>query len=287
MYLMSDYDSALQTILGRGVLTPDRTGIGRITYPGITCRYVLDVDGRFPIISRRKIFPKSIFAELLWFLSGSTNTLNLNKLGSKIWDPWKNKSFDEDYGEGELGPVYGFQLRHFGANYADMISGIPGVNRGFDQLQYMVGELKNNKHSTRILFDLWNPNDIHLMRLPPCHFHFQAVVNGNDELTGILTQRSADFPIGVPANVQFYSALTIMLAQQAGLKAYEFVHNTIHSHIYANQVDAVKEYLSTPIVDSPKLEILPCDDIFSYTPDHFKLTKYAPGKAIKIPVAVD
>ena len=123
------------------------------------------------------------------------------------------------------------------------------------------------------------------MRIPPCHYTFQVFVN-EDKLSGELTQRSCDFPVGVPANIQFYSALIYMLAQQTGLKPYEFVHSTVDSHIYEDQMDAVGEYLARPKPDSPRLQLNKAKDIYSYSTDDFELLDYLPEAKIKIPVAV-
>lgn len=297
-YRMTDYDNALEKIILHGTEKQDRTGVGSISLAGLQCRYTLD-QGSFPLISRRKTWPKAVFAELLWFLSGSTNTNDLNRLGAKFWDPWKSKEFEEKhkYQDGDLGPIYGFQLRHFGSNYnfireeerLTAETGVPTVDlskKGFDQLAYMVHLLKTDPFSRRIMFNLWNPVDLSKMRLPPCHFSYQVVVDGLKRATGILTQRSADFPIGVPANIQFYSALTIMLAQQADLHPYEFVHNTNDSHIYLDQIDAVTKYLGSPVVDSPQINIRKAKDIYSYRPNDFDIVGYTPGPVIAIPIAV-
>ncbi len=133
---------------------------------------------------------------------------------------------------------------------------------------------------------LWNPKDVSIMRLPPCHMLTQILVDDERRLSLILYQRSCDFPIGIPANVQFYSTLAIMIAQQTDCVPYEFIHMTADSHIYADQINAVKEYIATPVIDSPKLEIRKAKDIFSYTLDDFTLTDYNPGPKIDIPVAV-
>lgn len=278
-YVMQGYDDTLARILASGLKKPDRTGIGCLSLAGLQCRYPLG--GRFPLLSRRKVWPRAIFAELIWFLSGSTNTNDLNALGAKFWDRWKDQKFESKHGlsDGDLGPIYGFQLRHFGGDYATR-------SGGFDQLGYMDSEMRVNPHSRRILFSLWNGNDMPMQVLPPCHYSYQIVVDGDLGLTGILTQRSADYPVGVPANIQFYSALTMMFAQQHGCRAREFVHNTGDAHIYLDQVDAVERYLASPVVDSPSLEIKRANDIFSYAPDDFVVSEYAPGPRIDVPVAV-
>lgn len=295
-YVMQPYDDALKLILETGVTrTNQRTGIKTLAVFGIQSRY--RIDENFPIITRRKVWPKSIFAELLWFLSGSTNNKDLQALGSNIWTPWVDKEFEDkhQYEEGSLGPVYGFQLRHYGGAYptkhnqacADMMGmkGYYGMG-GFDQLAYVMRRIKEDPSCRRILFDLWNPQDLHKMRLPPCHYSFQLFIDDDGRMSGLLTQRSCDFPIGVPANVQFYSALIYMIAQQTGYKPFEFVHSTADSHIYWDQIDAVHQYLSSPVVDSPKLKVNKAADIYSYKLDDFQLEGFTPGPKIDIPITI-
>ncbi len=284
-YILEEYDAALEHILKNGVRKENRTGVDARAVFGICSRY--RIDKQFPLLTRRKVWPKAIFAELLWFISGSTRNQDLQALGSNIWTPWVSEQFEkaQGYEEGSLGPVYGFQLRHFGGRYNKGIHNAGYGVDGFDQLAWMVDQLKTNPTSRRILFSLWNPHQIKNMRLAPCHYSFQVFVD-EDRLSGMLTQRSCDFPIGVPANIQFYSALTYMLAQQVGLKPYEFVHSTADSHIYEDQVEQVEEYLSRPKPDSPKLELKKADDIESYTLDSFKIVNYNPESKINIPVAV-
>ena len=285
-YILQDYDDALSYILKNGVRKKNRTGVDTLNVLATMQRY--RIDDKFPILTKRKVWPKSIFAELLWILSGSTNNNDLQALGSNIWTPWTNKEFENKNGyvDGSLGPIYGFQLRYFGGFYGDGDKSKPYYGcGGFDQLQNMLRMLKVEPTSRRNIFSLWNPKNLHLMRLPPCHYTFQVSVYEN-MLSGVLTQRSCDFPIGVPANIQFYSALIYMLAQQTGLKPYEFVHNCIESHIYVNQIEAVEEYLSRERVDSPVLELGCANSIDSYSMDSFMLKDYSPLNPIKIPVAV-
>lgn len=316
MYVMQPYDDALKNIIENGVpRTNKRTGIKTISIFGIQSRY--RIDEYFPIVTRRKVWPKSIFAELLWFISGSTNNKDLQTLGANIWTPWVDPAFEAKHGfaEGSFGPVYGFQLRHFGGEYGNGIGGPKGTQSkshivteeynsggcvweeekdwgrvygkgGFDQLAYIMKRIKDDPSCRRILFSLWNPRDLDKMRLPPCHYTFQIMIDDDGNMTGELTQRSCDFPIGVPANIQFYSALIYMIAQQTGYKPYEFVHSTVDSHIYADQMDAVKKYLDTPIIDSPKLVLNKAENIESYKMDDFKLEGFNSGPKIEIPVAV-
>ncbi len=334
MYIMGPYDDALKLILKNGKRKQNRTGVDTISIFGLQTRY--DISEYFPILTGRKVWPKAIFAELLWILSGSTNNNDLEALGSKIWTPWVDPEFEKKHGyeSGELGPVYGFQLRHFGADYKEVQKLKRDIEQlekkykkayeedmerepwntpswdhtcvpnyielhdrlgwakehckkigGFDQLAHMVKTLVDDPNSRRNLFSLWNPVDLSKTRLPPCHYTFQVNVN-DGKLSGMLTQRSGDTPIGSPANIQFYSTLIYMLSQQTGLKPHEFVYSLADAHIYVDQITAIEEYLSRPKTDSPKLILKKAPSIFDYTMDCFEVIDYNPLAAIKIPVAV-
>jgi thymidylate synthase len=309
MYIMSPYDNALKEILEKGVKKNNRTGVDTLAVFGLLRKY--DISENFPLITKRKIWPKAIFAELLWFLSGSTNNKDLQALGSNIWTPWVNSDFEKEkgYEEGDFGPIYGFQLRHFGANYKsvkkwekeekkekkvmdDLIPSLKAIENlqdygGYDQLWYIVNELKHNPSSRRILFSLWNPNDLNKQILPCCHYTFQLFVDDQKGLSGSLTQRSCDFFIGVPANIQFYSALIYMLAQQCNLVPKEFVHYTVDAHIYENQIPQVKEYLSREdCPDSPKLILNKARNIEKYKMEDFQIVDYKPLSPIKAPIVI-
>lgn len=285
MYICDPYDNALQQILNEGKRKSNRTGVDSISIFGMQTRY--KIDEFFPILTRRKVWPKSIFAELLWFISGSTNNKDLQSLNCNIWTPWVDKTFEKNnnYTEGSLGPLYGFQLRHFGGNYNKGFQNSGYGHGGFDQLSYVINLLKTDPDSRRNLFSLWNPKQLSEMRLAPCHYTFQVIVD-DKKLSGMLTQRSCDYPIGCPANVQFYSALIYMLAQQCDLQPYEFIHSTADSHIYVDQISAVEKYLSRSKPNSPKMILHKAKDIFSYKLEDFELIDYNPLSKIEIPVAV-
>lgn len=284
MYILKPYDELLTEILEHGVRKKSRTGIDTLTIFGCQKRYRIDT--HFPLLTKRKVWHKSIFAELIWMLSGSTNVKDLQAIGSNIWTAWRDAEFEKkhNYDEGALGPLYGFQMRYFGGYYTTCDKSNYGLN-GFDQISYIVDELKNNPDSRRILYSLWNPLQMHKMRLPPCHITFQLFVH-DGKLSGHLTQRSADVPIGVNANIAWYSAFLYMLAQQTGYTPYEFIHTTADTHIYVNQIDAVKQYLDRSQVDSPTLKLKKAKDIFSYKVDDFEIIDYNPQPKIHIPVAI-
>ena len=334
MYITGQYDEALQMILEKGVKKKNRTGVDSVSVFGVQTRY--DISEHFPILTGRKVWPKAIFAELLWILSGSTNNNDLEALGSKIWSPWVDPEFEKKHGyeQGSFGPTYAFQLRHFGADYNEVNEQKRKIKqleeeykkayekdmreepwktpswdhtcvpnyitlydslheakkqyskiRGFDQLEYMVNTLKNDQNSRRNLFSLWNPAEMGKMRLPCCAYSFQVFVDGG-KLSGLLTQRSGDYPVGIPANILSYSALIYMLAQQCNLQPNELVHSVADAHIYENQIEAVEQYLARPKPDSPKLVLKKVPSIFEYTMDCFEVIDYNPLESIKIPVAV-
>lgn len=279
MYILKDYDETLLKILEKGKRVNSRAG-ETLFLAGTHCRY--DVSKYFPIPTKRKIFYKSIFAELIWMLSGSTNINDLNKLGSKIWDFWKDPIFEKrnNYEDGDLGPIYGHSFINYGGDYK-------GQN-GFNQVSYIIDELKNNKHSRRALINLWDPRVMTTdkVKLPCCHYSFQIVVDDSDNATGILTQRSGDWLPGVSANIYFYSALLYMICQQTNLKPYELVHNVANAHVYVNQIDAAYKYLAAPEKDSPTLVLNYKNNIFDYEVADFIVENYNPGPIINVPISV-
>lgn len=288
-YPILPYDKALEQILEHGFTrTNKRTGIETLHFPGIFCKY--DLTDKFPLLTGRKIWPKAIFAELAWIVSGSTNVYDLNQLGSHIWDAWADSDFEERYSlvDGSLGPIYGFQLRHFNGHYGNGDkSAIDYGKGGIDQYRNMIEEAQNDPSSRRLLFSLWNPAQEHMMKLPPCHYTYQITIDDDKRLTGSLTQRSADFPVGVPANIQFYSTLTKLLAHHLGCTATHFMHYCVDAHIYKDQVPAVIKYLETSKNPCPDLEIdWSKFDIYNIDPDIFKIQNYKPQPKIEIPVAI-
>jgi thymidylate synthase len=323
MYILNPYDDALKFILENGERRVNRTGVDSLSVFSLTATYT--IDEYFPLLPKRKLYPKSVFAELLWMLSGSTNNDDLVKLGCNFWTPWvdlenpENRAFYErtKLKPPLLGPVYGFQLRHFGGQYGNGLGGnlyelntetcdlevshkdyvvsyespsprkmnIYGMG-GFDQIKWLVNEIKANPHSRRLVVSMWNPKDRYLMRLEPCHYAFHVDIDNEGRMSLLLNQRSCDFPIGAPANIQFYSALCYMLAQQTGYKPYKFIHRAEDAHIYVNQLEEVKKYLDRSEMNSPKLILHKADDIFSYKVEDFEIVDYKPHPAIKIPVTV-
>ncbi|XP_052870570.1 thymidylate synthase-like, partial [Anopheles cruzii] len=236
------YLQLIREILAKGCKRDDRTGVGTVALFGSQLRYSLR-DGTFPLLTTKKVFFRGIAEELLWFIKGSTNAKELQAKGVRIWDGNSTREFLDSCGftdreEGDLGPVYGFQWRHFGAKYKTCHDDYSG--KGKDQLAEVIDKIKNNPTDRRIIMSSWNPVDISIMALPPCHCLAQFFV-ANGELSCQMYQRSADVGLGVPFNIASYSLLTHMIAHVTGLKTGEFIHTTGDTHIYLNHIDALKE----------------------------------------------
>lgn len=177
-------------------------------------------DNVFPLLTTKRVFWRGVVEELLWFIRGSTNAKELSQKDVHIWDANSSREFLDSCGftnrkEGDLGPVYGFQWRHYGAKYQNMDTDYSG--QGIDQLKQIIDKIQHSPNDRRIIMSAWNPGDISEMALPPCHCLVQFYVN-NGELSCQLYQRSADMGLGVPFNIASYSLLTYMLAHISNLK---------------------------------------------------------------------
>lgn len=264
---MRQYLDLMQHVLDHGTPKSDRTGTGTRSVFGHQMRFNL-ADG-FPCITTKKLHLRSIIHELLWFLSGDTNIAYLKNNGVRIWDEWADEN-------GDLGPVYGYQWRHFPK---------PGGGE-VDQVRQVVEAIKNNPDSRRHIVCAWNPGMVDQMALPPCHAFFQFYV-ADGKLSCQLYQRSADIFLGVPFNIASYALLTMMLAQVSGLEAGDFVHTFGDAHLYENHLDQTREQLSRTPRELPTLKINPdVTDLFAFKFEDFELLNYEPYPHIKAPVAV-
>lgn len=189
-----------------------------------------------------------------------------------------------DREEGDLGPIYGFQWRHFGARYTNMHADYTG--EGFDQLLDVIDKIKNHPDDRRIILSAWNPSDLKLMALPPCHMFAQFYV-ANGELSCQMYQRSADMGLGVPFNIASYALLTCMIAHVCGLLPGDFVHVIGDAHIYKTHIIPLQEQLKRVPKPFPILKINPLKkDIDSFVAADFELTGYHPHPKIEMKMAV-
>ncbi|GFH61817.1 hypothetical protein CTEN210_18293 [Chaetoceros tenuissimus] len=277
-------------IIENGVQRGDRTGTGTLSRFGTQMRFSLR-DGTLPLLTTKRTFWRGVAEELLWFVSGNTNANDLAAKDIHIWDGNGSREFLDSRGlghreVGDLGPVYGFQWRHFGAEYKDMHTDYTG--KGVDQLAECIDKIKNNPEDRRIIMSAWNPADLNAMALPPCHMFCQFYVDTNkNELSCQMYQRSADMGLGVPFNIASYALLTHMICQVTGRKPGDFVHTIGDAHVYLNHVDALKQQLDRPPRAFPKIKINPDKkniDDFEYS--DFEVIGYKPHKTIKMKMAV-
>ncbi len=274
---MRAYLNLLRDVLENGERRTDRTGTGTISMFGAQTRY--DLREGFPLVTTKKVLFPAVVRELLWFLRGSTNIKDDLTQHTPIWDAWADEN-------GELGPIYGYQWRHWGA------SKDAGGGEGIDQIQIAIDTIKKDPYSRRNIVSAWNVGDLPKMKLPPCHAFFQFYVGfdaqGGSEpkwLDCQLYQRSADLALGVPFNIASYALLMSMIAQECGLSPRHFVHTLGDAHIYLNHVEGVKIQLSREPLPPPALK-LANKKTLEMTFDDIQLENYQHHPFIKFPVAV-
>ena len=264
---MKQYLELLRHVLEHGSEKGDRTGTGTRSVFGWQMRFDL-ADG-FPLVTTKKLHLRSIIHELLWFLRGETNVAYLRENKVTIWDEWADA-------EGELGPVYGKQWRHWNG----------GDGGEIDQMRWVVDEIRRNPDSRRLVVSAWNVADLPRMALMPCHTLFQFHV-ADGRLSCQLYQRSGDVFLGVPFNIASYALLTHMVAQATGLQPGDFVHTLGDAHLYSNHVEQAREQLSRTPGPLPTLRLDPAvTDLFAFRFEHVTIEGYAPQPAIRAPVAV-
>ncbi|MEC8111975.1 MAG: thymidylate synthase [Pseudomonadota bacterium] len=277
---MQAYLNLLADIRESGIDRGDRTGTGTRSVFGRQLRF--DLQEGFPILTTKRVHFKSVVNELIWFLSGDTNTQWLRENGVSIWDEWATE-------EGELGPVYGAQWHAWPTRDGSSIN----------QIDYVVDCLRNRPESRRILFHAWNveylPDErispqenvrAGRMALPPCHLLYQFYV-GRGALSAQLYIRSSDVFLGLPFNIASVALLVHMLAQQCDLRPGEIVITLGDAHLYRNHGEQVSTQLARSPAALPSLEILrKPGSIYDYRFEDFRLSGYDPAPNIPAPVAV-
>ncbi len=267
---MRPYLDLLHHVLEHGERRTDRTGTGTLSIFGAQTRY--DLRDGFPLVTTKKVLFGAVVRELLWFLRGSTNIHDDLHEHTPIWDAWADEN-------GELGPIYGYQWRHWGAS-----KDAPGGGQGIDQIQQAIDTIQKDPMSRRIIVSAWNVGDLPKMRLPPCHAFFQFYVQDR-WLDCQLYQRSADLALGVPFNIASYALLMSMIAQECELAPRYFIHTLGDAHIYLNHVEGVKTQLAREPLPLPKLVLAPKKTLELKFED-IRLEGYQHHPFIKFPVAV-
>lgn len=272
------YLNNLRRIVEEGEFVQDRTGVGTYSlFEGVQVKH--DLSFGFPLLTTKKVFFRSVIVELLWFLRGLTNIGYLKERKVSIWDEWADS-------DGELGPIYGKQWRSFG---------------GVDQVKYLIEGLQRDPKSRRLLLSAWNPADLPLSRLPPCHVLFQVAVR-EGRLHGHLYQRSADYFLGKPFNIASYALFLHLIAHQVKLPVGNLIFTDGDSHVYQNHLEQIRTQLTRIPTELPRLEINGEIDLISmkingedFDLNHFgnetapaliNLLSYTPQSFLAAPVAV-
>lgn len=286
------YLDMLKHIIDNGIEKKDRTGIGTLSVFGHQLRF--NLSDQFPLLTTKKIWLKGIFHELQWILSGSTNNNDLKKNNVHIWDLNSTREFLDSrnlqhYEEDDIGATYGFACRHFGhSDYTGCNTDYKG--KGFDQLEYVINELKNNPSSRRILINLWDGSMMDKVALMPCFFIYNFYVDTKNNKLNLLGHiRSSDSLLGLPWNIGYAALMVYLICNLEGidLEPGELLINTCDQHIYLNHLDAVSEQLTRQPRKFPQLKIKrKVEKIEDYTWDDIVLENYNPYPNIKAPMAI-
>jgi thymidylate synthase len=280
------YSNLVESILENGYLEEGRNGKTKSIF-GNMMRFSLK-NGKIPILTTKKVAWKTCLKELLWFIRGETDNKILRQQNVHIWDENASAEFLESrglshYPDGELGPIYGYQWRHFNAPY-DINTGKPS-EKGIDQLQEIIDKLKNpeTRNSRRLIMTAWNPCQVNQVALPPCHILCQFNVHEGNKLSCALYQRSGDVGLGVPFNIASYSFLTHLLAKHCNLEAFEFIYFLGNAHIYDDHIETLTEQLQNIPFDFPTVKIKEVrENISNYEVEDFEILNYKSHKQISM-----
>ena len=290
---MKAYLDIVKTILEKGQQKPSRTGIDALTIAGAMFEH--DMENGFPALTTKKILFALVASELEFFIKGLTDKQWLSDRNNHIWDEWANpkkaayghdkQSKEKMMAERDLGPIYGFQWRHFNADYDNYDSNYTG--KGVDQIKNLVDKLKTDPNDRRMIVTAWNPMHLDKMALPPCHFQFQVTVIER-KLNLFWSQRSVDTMLGLPFNIASYALLLHLLAKEAGLEEGKLVGFLADVHIYENHLEGAKEQLGrNPNTYSfPRVETKNFKNIFEWQYNDTELINYQSYPRIKFEIAV-
>lgn len=286
----NNFLDTLKLIIEKGEAKPERTGVGVRSYFGT--RMEFDIRDHIPIFTTKKVVYEHIIKELLFFVSGKTDTRILEEQGVKIWKANTTREFIESRGlkwdEGDMGPGYGHQWRYWGAEYTGCTTDYTG--QGVDQLANLVRGLREDPHSRRHILSAWNVSQLNQMCLPPCHFAVQFNVSGDRKwLDCQIYQRSADFGLGVPYNIASYAILTYMLAHITNLRPRKLVHVAGDAHIYNNHGEGINRQIKRTPRPFPRLsfrEASRLHEIDDFTFNSFIVEGYNSWPAINMDMAV-
>jgi thymidylate synthase len=283
MHDEQQYIDLVNTIINTGTKRVGRNNAVTYSIFGHTSRYSLR-NNKLPVLTTKKVFTRGIIEELLWFLSGSSDANVLKDKNVHIWDGHTSREHYEscglEYEDGDVGPSYGHQWRHSGAEFKGMQNNYD--NNGIDQISNVVKQLKETPMSRRHVVCSWVPSDIPKMVLPPCHCLFQFYVD-EEGLSCQMYQRSGDVGLGVPFNISSYALLTHLIAREVGIKAKEFIHVIGDAHIYEEHIEALKSQITRHPYEFPTIEI---DDVDILNAGNFHILNYQCHPSIKMKMVV-
>jgi len=250
----TQYKRILWNCLQTGTPRNDRTGVGSISI--FNANLSIDVSKYFPVITGRKMFQKTFDTEFDWFINGETNIQRFKDAGVKIWDAWGDEN-------GNLGPVYGHQMRNFN-------------DQNIDQMRNLIKSLRTDPDGRRHIISLWNPAQTDQMALPPCYLYFQFFVD-KGKLNMFVVQRSGDLFLGIPYDVALFTKILLYVANQTGLDANILDIQIVDAHIYNNQHEAILKYFAQESFELPK---------YKFDGELLELIDYKHGPIITATVAV-
>jgi dihydrofolate reductase/thymidylate synthase len=291
------YVNLCKEIINGGEERNDRTLVGTQSIFGKQLHF--DISQSIPLLTTKSVPWKHVIEELLWFMRGDTDSKILSKKGVRIWDGNTSRKFLDSrglylYDEGVLGKGYGWQWRFFGAKYLPVFADTSNISNrcyigGFDQLKYVINELKTNKYSRRILMCYWNPNDLNETALPPCHYSCQFYVHDDDTLDCHFTMRSTDCGLGLPFNIVSYAIFTYIIAMKCNLKPGKLIYTGGDVHVYKNHIKDLLVQLDRDIRPEPHIIVNPLvknKKIEEITINDFDLVGYFPHPHVKLFMAV-
>jgi thymidylate synthase len=288
---MNAYLDIVRKVLDTGFRKENRTGIDALTIAGAMFEH--DMAAGFPLLTTKKVPFRLVASELEFFIRGITDKEWLRGINNHIWDEWCSPE-KAPYGtdeaakarmmtERDLGPIYGWQWRHFGAAYTGWDQSPEG--RGRDQLQAAVDTLKKDPGSRRMIVSAWNPLDLDRMALPPCHYAFQLTVL-DGKLNLLWNQRSVDVALGLPFNIASYGCLLHLLAKEAGLGEGKLIGFLGDTHVYVNHLEALREQLGRTPRNLPRIHTEKFTSVFDWNYGDSVIEGYDPHPAIKFDIAV-
>ena len=290
---MKAYIDIVKKILDNGFRKTNRTGVDALTIAGAMFEH--DMAQGFPLLTTKKVPFRLVASELEFFIKGITDKEWLREQKNTIWDEWcspdvipysnDEKTKEMMKKERELGPIYGWQWRNFGAQYNAYNTTVQGQGHGTDQLMMVVNTLKTDPDNRRMIVSAWNPKDLPRMALPPCHYSFQITVIDN-KLNLLWNQRSVDVALGLPFNIASYGLLLHLLAKESRLSEGRLIGFLGDVHIYVNHIEAIHGQCKRSPMALPKIKTQNFTSIFDWRYNDSIIEDYTPHPAIKFEIAV-